>query len=411
MAKESAQLIDQADDSTLRQWLNIRAVKELDTYPQIAFHPGSLWVRFSTPQGRIFLDNITGIFNMDDSSPKGYLLYTPDFTDSSATPAAPAPVQTTSLSSSSQSGPDAAPSTRNERNHNHSREAHASITITPALLQAAVTDLSSQSSPDATPFSPIRRKRGRPKKVDSSTAAVPTPAQAALPSPSSPSSSDATPFASIKRKRGRPKKVDASIATVPTPTQAALPSSSSQSSPDTPLKRKRGRPKKADASKTSTGTSNSSLSTISPTNAGDMPNIPLRPQTFRPRCSLDIRWEEQQREFGLDPAAPRTAARVFYSPSRRAELRARKQTQPESAHTAITGPFPSHEGRSRSPTHGVGEDSVIAHHSESSTLNDPPTAINAVQVTGSDRLVEGCVCFGIHDGNEFRIDTEGSRFA
>jgi hypothetical protein len=41
------------DIGMLQKWLNVTAVKEFETYPQIAFHSGSMWVRLS---GQIYLD-------------------------------------------------------------------------------------------------------------------------------------------------------------------------------------------------------------------------------------------------------------------------------------------------------------------------------------------------------------------
>jgi hypothetical protein len=42
-----------ADIDRLQKWLNVTAVKEFETYLQIAFHSGSMWVRLS---GQIYLD-------------------------------------------------------------------------------------------------------------------------------------------------------------------------------------------------------------------------------------------------------------------------------------------------------------------------------------------------------------------
>lgn len=53
LARDSARSIDQADTGTLQKWLNIMAVKEHDTYLQIEFHSGYMWVRLS---GQTYLE-------------------------------------------------------------------------------------------------------------------------------------------------------------------------------------------------------------------------------------------------------------------------------------------------------------------------------------------------------------------
>jgi selenocysteine lyase/cysteine desulfurase len=50
---DSKDSIGPADISKLQKWLNITAVKELDTYLQIGFHAGFMWVRLS---GQVYLD-------------------------------------------------------------------------------------------------------------------------------------------------------------------------------------------------------------------------------------------------------------------------------------------------------------------------------------------------------------------
>jgi hypothetical protein len=50
--KPAKELIDLADIGILQKWLNVTAVKENDTYLQIGFHSGFVWVRLS---GQIYL--------------------------------------------------------------------------------------------------------------------------------------------------------------------------------------------------------------------------------------------------------------------------------------------------------------------------------------------------------------------
>jgi hypothetical protein len=40
------------DEAKIRQWINSTALNEFDTYPQIFFHAGAMWVRLS---GQIYL--------------------------------------------------------------------------------------------------------------------------------------------------------------------------------------------------------------------------------------------------------------------------------------------------------------------------------------------------------------------
>ncbi|TID20638.1 DNA ligase 4 [Venturia nashicola] len=47
MTKDWSRLIPQAEIGALQKWLNITAVKEYDTYLQIDFHSGFMWVRLS----------------------------------------------------------------------------------------------------------------------------------------------------------------------------------------------------------------------------------------------------------------------------------------------------------------------------------------------------------------------------
>jgi selenocysteine lyase/cysteine desulfurase len=49
----SKELFDLADLDMLQKWLNVTAVKECDTYLQIAYHSGFMWVRLS---GQLYLD-------------------------------------------------------------------------------------------------------------------------------------------------------------------------------------------------------------------------------------------------------------------------------------------------------------------------------------------------------------------
>lgn len=47
LARDSPRSIPLADIGALQKWLNITAAKEYDTYLQIAFHSGFMWVRLS----------------------------------------------------------------------------------------------------------------------------------------------------------------------------------------------------------------------------------------------------------------------------------------------------------------------------------------------------------------------------
>lgn len=51
--KEDGKILKVEDAAKIGKWINVTALKEFDTYLQMAFHAGNMWVRLS---GQIYLE-------------------------------------------------------------------------------------------------------------------------------------------------------------------------------------------------------------------------------------------------------------------------------------------------------------------------------------------------------------------